>query len=133
MQITSVHFTPGARTAWHTHPNGQTIYVTEGIGLCQRQGGPLELIGPGDRVFFEPACLTTPGIALSSVMRSRDSTDTEVASSCSADPLEQLAWRGELEAAGEDDDGLQPRGALAALEQADLGAVQVAEVCERLL
>jgi quercetin dioxygenase-like cupin family protein len=50
----SVHFTPGARTAWHTHPNGQTIYVTEGLGLCQRQGGPIEVIRPGDRVFFEP-------------------------------------------------------------------------------
>jgi quercetin dioxygenase-like cupin family protein len=50
----SVHFTPGARTAWHTHPDGQTIYVTEGLGLCQRQGGPIELIRPGDRVFFEP-------------------------------------------------------------------------------
>jgi quercetin dioxygenase-like cupin family protein len=49
-----VHFTPGARTAWHTHPLGQTIYVTEGIGLCQRQGGPIEIIRPGDRVFFEP-------------------------------------------------------------------------------
>jgi quercetin dioxygenase-like cupin family protein len=35
----SVHFTPGARTAWHTHPFGQTIYVTEGIGRCQREGG----------------------------------------------------------------------------------------------
>jgi quercetin dioxygenase-like cupin family protein len=50
----SVHFTPGARTAWHTHPLGQTIYVTEGIGRCQREGGPLELIGAGDRVHFEP-------------------------------------------------------------------------------
>jgi quercetin dioxygenase-like cupin family protein len=50
----SVHFTPRARTVWHTHPNGQTIYVTEGIGLCQRQGGPIEVISPGDRVFFEP-------------------------------------------------------------------------------
>ena len=37
-----VHFTPGARTAWHTHPNGQTIYVTEGVGVCQRRGGPVE-------------------------------------------------------------------------------------------
>jgi quercetin dioxygenase-like cupin family protein len=53
IQAVSVHFTPGARTAWHTHPNGQTIYVTEGLGLCQRHGGPIELIGPGDRVFFE--------------------------------------------------------------------------------
>jgi quercetin dioxygenase-like cupin family protein len=51
----NVHFTPGARTAWHTHPNGQTIYVTEGVGLCQGRGGPIEVIRPGDRVFFEPA------------------------------------------------------------------------------
>ena len=50
----NVHFTPGARTAWHTHPHGQTIYVTEGLGLCQREGGPVEAIRPGDRVFFEP-------------------------------------------------------------------------------
>ena len=50
----SVHFTPGARTAWHIHPHGQTIWVTEGIGLCQREGGPVEVIWPGDRVFFEP-------------------------------------------------------------------------------
>jgi len=49
-----VHFTPGARTAWHTHPFGQTIYVTEGVGLCQRRGDEIEIIRPGDRVFFEP-------------------------------------------------------------------------------
>jgi quercetin dioxygenase-like cupin family protein len=49
-----VHFTPGARTAWHTHPHGQTIFVTEGVGLCQREGGPVEMLRPGDRVFFEP-------------------------------------------------------------------------------
>jgi quercetin dioxygenase-like cupin family protein len=55
LSATSVHFTPGARTAWHTHPNGQTIFVTEGVGVCQRRGGPIELIRPGDRVFFEPA------------------------------------------------------------------------------
>ena len=50
----AVHFTPGARTAWHIHPHGQTIWVTEGIGLCQREGGGIEVIRPGDRVFFEP-------------------------------------------------------------------------------
>lgn len=50
----NVHFTPGARTAWHTHPHGQTIFVTEGVGLCQREGGQVEVIRPGDRVFFEP-------------------------------------------------------------------------------
>jgi quercetin dioxygenase-like cupin family protein len=54
LSASSVHFTPGARTAWHTHPNGQTIYVLEGVGLAQRRGGPIELIRPGDRVFFEP-------------------------------------------------------------------------------
>ncbi|HMD56728.1 MAG TPA: cupin domain-containing protein [Solirubrobacteraceae bacterium] len=50
----SVHFTPGARTAWHTHPLGQSIFVTEGLGRCQREGGPVQEIRPGDRVFFEP-------------------------------------------------------------------------------
>jgi quercetin dioxygenase-like cupin family protein len=54
VSATSVKFTPGARTAWHTHPNGQTIYVVEGVGLAQRRGGPIEVIRPGDRVFFEP-------------------------------------------------------------------------------
>jgi quercetin dioxygenase-like cupin family protein len=54
VNATNVHFTPGARTAWHTHPNGQTIWVTEGVGFCQRRGGPIEVIRPGDRVFFEP-------------------------------------------------------------------------------
>src|SRR6201996_8017535 len=54
LQAASVHFAPGARTAWHTHPLGQTIFVTEGIGRCQRRGGPIEEIRPGDRVSFEP-------------------------------------------------------------------------------
>jgi quercetin dioxygenase-like cupin family protein len=54
VSASAVHFTPGARTAWHTHPNGQTIFVTEGVGLVQRRGGPVEEIRPGDRVFFEP-------------------------------------------------------------------------------
>jgi quercetin dioxygenase-like cupin family protein len=54
LSASSVHFTPGARTAWHTHPNGQTIWVTEGIGLAQRRDSPVEVIRPGDRVFFEP-------------------------------------------------------------------------------
>ena len=54
LSASSVHFTPGARTAWHTHPNGQTIFVTEGLGFAQRRGGAIEVIRPGDRVFFEP-------------------------------------------------------------------------------
>ena len=53
LSASRVHFTPGARTAWHTHPHGQTIYVLEGVGLAQRRGGPIEEIRPGDRVFFD--------------------------------------------------------------------------------
>jgi quercetin dioxygenase-like cupin family protein len=54
LSATSVHFTPGARTHWHTHPRGQTIFVVEGVCLAQRRGGPIEVIRPGDRAFFEP-------------------------------------------------------------------------------
>jgi quercetin dioxygenase-like cupin family protein len=54
VNASNVHFAPGARTAWHTHPHGQTIYVLEGVGLAQRRGGPVEVIRAGDRVFFEP-------------------------------------------------------------------------------
>lgn len=49
-----VHFTPGARTAWHKHPHGQTIFILEGIGRVQRKGGPVEVVRAGDRVYFEP-------------------------------------------------------------------------------
>jgi quercetin dioxygenase-like cupin family protein len=45
---------PTRRTAWHVHPFGQTIHVTEGVGLCQRRDGRAEVIRPGDSVFFEP-------------------------------------------------------------------------------
>ena len=54
VRLLSVHFTPGARTAWHTHPFGQTIHVTEGAGLAQSRGGPIEPIRAGDTVLFEP-------------------------------------------------------------------------------
>lgn len=50
----SVTFEPGARTAWHTHPLGQTIFVTSGMGWAQREGGPVEEIRPGDIVWFPP-------------------------------------------------------------------------------
>jgi quercetin dioxygenase-like cupin family protein len=50
----AVTFEPGARTAWHTHPLGQTLIVTFGRGLVQRDGGPIEEIRPGDVVWFEP-------------------------------------------------------------------------------
>jgi quercetin dioxygenase-like cupin family protein len=54
VMASNVQFTPGARTAWHTHPKGQTIFVLEGVGHAQKRGGPVEVIRPGDRVFFEP-------------------------------------------------------------------------------
>lgn len=50
----SVTFEPGARTAWHTHPLGQTLIVTSGCGRAQRWGGPIEEIRPGDVVRFAP-------------------------------------------------------------------------------
>jgi quercetin dioxygenase-like cupin family protein len=49
-----VTFEPGARTAWHTHPLGQTLIVTSGLGWVQREGGPIDEIRPGDVVWFEP-------------------------------------------------------------------------------
>jgi quercetin dioxygenase-like cupin family protein len=50
----SVTFEPGARTAWHTHPLGQTLIVTAGCGWAQHEGGPVEEIHPGDVVWFPP-------------------------------------------------------------------------------
>lgn len=50
----SVTFEPGARTAWHTHPLGQTLFVTAGCGRAQRWGGPVEEIRPGDVIWFAP-------------------------------------------------------------------------------
>jgi len=50
----SVTFAPGARTAWHTHPLGQTLIVTSGLGWAQREGRPIEEIRPGDVVWFAP-------------------------------------------------------------------------------
>jgi quercetin dioxygenase-like cupin family protein len=50
----SVTFEPGARTAWHTHPLGQTLIITSGLGWVQREGGPIEEVRPGDVVWFAP-------------------------------------------------------------------------------
>jgi quercetin dioxygenase-like cupin family protein len=50
----SVTFEPGARTAWHTHPLGQTLIITAGCGRVQREGGPVEEVHPGDVVWFPP-------------------------------------------------------------------------------
>ncbi len=49
-----VTFEPGARTAWHTHPLGQTLIITSGLGWVQREGGPVEEVRPGDVVWFPP-------------------------------------------------------------------------------
>ena len=54
VQGASVTFEPGARTAWHTHPLGQTLIVTAGCGRAQRWGGAIEEIRPGDVVWFAP-------------------------------------------------------------------------------
>ncbi|MCA0257552.1 MAG: cupin domain-containing protein [Proteobacteria bacterium] len=54
VQGASVTFQPGARTAWHTHPLGQTLIVTAGVGRVQRWGGPIEEIRVGDVVWFAP-------------------------------------------------------------------------------
>jgi quercetin dioxygenase-like cupin family protein len=54
VQCASVTFETGARTAWHTHPLGQTLIVTYGYGLAQRWGGPIEEIRPGDVIWFAP-------------------------------------------------------------------------------
>jgi quercetin dioxygenase-like cupin family protein len=50
----SVTFEPGARAAWHTHPLGQTLIITAGLGWVQREGGPVEEVRPGDVVWFPP-------------------------------------------------------------------------------
>jgi quercetin dioxygenase-like cupin family protein len=54
VRCASVTFEPGARTAWHTHPLGQTLIVTAGCGWVQRDGGPVDEIHPGDVVWFQP-------------------------------------------------------------------------------
>jgi quercetin dioxygenase-like cupin family protein len=63
-----VTFEPGARTAWHTHPLGQTLIVTTGRGLVQREGGPVEEIRPGDVVWFPPGEKHWHGAAVATAM-----------------------------------------------------------------
>ena len=64
----SVTFEPGARTAWHTHPLGQTLIVTAGSGKVQREGGPIEEIHPGDIVWFPPGEKHWHGAAATTAM-----------------------------------------------------------------
>lgn len=63
-----VTFEPGARTAWHTHPLGQTLIVTQGLGWVQREGGPREEVRPGDVVRFEPGETHWHGATASTAM-----------------------------------------------------------------
>lgn len=63
-----VSFEPGARTAWHTHPLGQTLIVTEGVGRAQTEGGPVEEIKPGDIVWFAPGEKHWHGASATSAM-----------------------------------------------------------------
>src|SRR5438046_9820270 len=64
----SVTFEPGARTAWHTHPLGQTLIVTAGAGRAQREGGPIEEIRPGDVVWIPPGEKHWHGAAATTAM-----------------------------------------------------------------
>ena len=69
-QVTTalVTFEPGARTAWHTHPLGQTLIVTAGCGWVQREGGPVEEVHPGDTIWFAPGEKHWHGAAATTAM-----------------------------------------------------------------
>jgi quercetin dioxygenase-like cupin family protein len=54
VSISRVRFSAGARSAWHTHPKGQTLYVTDGTGVIQKRGEPIQIIRPGDVIWTEP-------------------------------------------------------------------------------
>jgi len=64
----NVTFEPGARTAWHTHPLGQTLIVTAGCGWAQQHGGPVEEIRPGDVIWFPPGAKHWHGVAPTTAM-----------------------------------------------------------------
>ncbi|RVA49264.1 cupin domain-containing protein, partial [Mesorhizobium sp. M7A.F.Ca.CA.004.09.1.2] len=68
LRATLVSFEPGARTHWHTHPLGQTLYVTEGAGLAQTWGGPIQEIRAGDVISFAPGEKHWHGAAPKSAM-----------------------------------------------------------------
>jgi quercetin dioxygenase-like cupin family protein len=63
-----VHFEPGARTAWHTHPLGQTLHIVSGVGRVQTWGGPVREVRPGDTVWFAPGEKHWHGAAPTSAM-----------------------------------------------------------------
>ena len=78
-----VTFEPGARTAWHTHPLGQTLIVTAGLGWVQRDGGAVEEIRPGDVVWFEPGerhwhgATATTGMSHIAIQEKRDGSPVD--------------------------------------------------------
>ena len=68
MVVAKVRFAPGARTAWHSHSNGQTLHITEGIGLVQSRGGELLEVHPGQTIYTPPGELHWHGAAPDSYM-----------------------------------------------------------------
>jgi quercetin dioxygenase-like cupin family protein len=68
IRIIRVTFEPGARTAWHTHPHGQTLHILSGVGRVQRDGEPVTTVQPGDSVWFEPGERHWHGAAPDSTM-----------------------------------------------------------------
>ena len=85
----SVSFTPGARTAWHSHPLGQTLIVTAGVGRIQRWGGPVEVIRIGDVIHIPPHTKHWHGAALDSAMT--HIAITEMLNGSAADWMEQVS------------------------------------------
>ncbi|RWL14521.1 MAG: cupin domain-containing protein [Mesorhizobium sp.] len=81
----SVTFEPGARTAWHTHPLGQTLIVTAGLGRVQREGAPVEEIRPGDVVWIPPGVKHWHGASATTAM-----THLAVQESLDGKPVEWL-------------------------------------------
>jgi len=85
----NVTFEPGARTAWHTHPQGQLLIVTEGCGRAQRLGGPMEEIRAGDVIWFPPGEKHWHGAASGTAMT--HISIVEVIDGRSADWMEQVS------------------------------------------
>lgn len=81
----SVTFEPGARTAWHTHPLGQTLIVTAGLGWVRRDGGPVEEIRPGDVVWIPPGVKHWHGASATTAM-----THLAIQESLDGKPVEWL-------------------------------------------
>lgn len=81
----SVTFEPGARTAWHTHPLGQTLIVTAGLGRVQREGAPVEEIRPGDVVWIPPGVKHWHGASATTAM-----THLAIQESLDGKPVEWL-------------------------------------------